>query len=1012
MPKKIYYQSLTLLFCFLLKGLCGQETFPSNEAGFQVMGTYVFKNAVIHTDYQTTLNNAILIIEKNLIKKVTTSIEDIPKQAVVFDLKGKHIYPSFIDLYSDFGIPEIKKQTPLGSYKENYIKGAYAWNPAIKADFNAAQNFVFNKEKADEYRKNGIGIVLTSLKDGIVRGSGAAIVLSNEPEHNIIIKDKSAGFFSFKKGSSPHYYPSSLMGSIALLRQTFYDAIWYHTQKSEFNISLKAFNELLSLPIIFECSDKWDIFRANNISKEFKQSFLYKTNGDEYQRINELKQLGIKLIVPLNFPEPYDVSDPFDADIISLADLKHWEMAPSNPAFLEKNDVDFSFTTYGLKDKNQFLDNIRKAVQYGLSEKTALKALTYNPAKFLSLENTIGSIKENYIADFFISDKNIFDKNAVIVEHWTNGKANFYYPKNIDKLFGTYEVIINNVKYSLMITGNYKEQKIKIKQDTITIKSNAKIEFPNIKFNTIDSVKNITFFGLFNTEDTTITGKLEDLKSHLFQNIVFRKVKPITDTASYKPSEKITDFGKIYYPFSAYGKALQDDQTVFEKAWSTFKNRYQAILIKDATVWTNTKDSILQEYDVYIVEGKIVRIAPNIDTPKLAFAKIINAKGWHLTPGIIDEHSHIAISGGVNEWTQASSAEVRIGDVINPEDINIYRQLAGGVTTAQILHGSANPIGGQCQVIKLRWGYNAEEMKYSKATPSIKFALGENVKQGNSPISDKFPQSRMGVEQVFNDYFHRAKKYQNTWKQYLALSSKEKKNTPEPRKDLELDALVEILEGKRDITCHSYIQSEINMLLHIADSLGFKINTFTHVLEGYKVADKLKKYGANASTFSDWWAYKLEVMDAIPYNAALLTKMGINTCINSDDAEMGRRLNQEAGKCIKYGGLTLVQALKLVTLNPAKALHIEKEVGSIEVGKVADVVLWSDMPLSVTAKVMYNIIDGQIFYDDDTNKKLEEQIIQERTRIIQKLLQEKKAGIETQKYIPHHKHNYHCEDIE
>jgi imidazolonepropionase-like amidohydrolase len=477
-------------------------------------------------------------------------------------------------------------------------------------------------------------------------------------------------------------------------------------------------------------------------------------------------------------------------------------------------------------------------------------------------------------------------------------------------------------------------------------------------------------------------------------------------------SKDITkDYGKIFYPFCAYGKPLDDTLNFFQQLLEKLKHRYDALLIKDAVVWTNTKDSILNEYDVYVVDGKIVRIAPNIDVPKMAFAKIIDAKGMHLTPGIIDEHSHIAIEGGVNEWTQASSAEVRIGDVINPEDINIYRQLAGGVTCAQILHGSANPIGGQCQTIKLKWGHHAEEMKYKTAKPSIKFALGENVKQGNSPPSDRFPQTRMGVEQVFNDYFHRAKEYQKEKNKFINQSKIKGQNTGF-RKDLELEALVEILENKRNITCHSYVQSEINMLIHLADSLGFKVNTFTHILEGYKVADKLKKHGANASTFSDWWAYKMEVMEAIPYNAAVLTKMGVNTCINSDDAEMGRRLNQEAAKSIKYGGLSPVQALKLITLNPAKALGIDKEVGSIEVGKVADLVLWSDNPLSVNAKVRYTIIEGQIYYDEEENKKMEEFIQKERTRIIEKLIKEKKENGNTQKYVPKPHRLYHCEDVE
>ena len=267
-------------------------------------------------------------------------------------------------------------------------------------------------------------------------------------------------------------------------------------------------------------------------------------------------------------------------------------------------------------------------------------------------------------------------------------------------------------------------------------------------------------------------------------------------------------------------------------------------------------------------------------------------------------------------------------------DINIYRQLSGGVTTAQLLHGSANPIGGQSAVIKFRWGSAPEEMKLEGADGFIKFALGENVKQSNWGDFERirFPQTRMGVEQVFYDHFHQAKAYEQAWKEYNTLSLSEKRRTIAPREDLEMNTLVEILNKERFITCHSYVQSEINMLMKVADSMGFTLNTFTHILEGYKVADKMKEHGAGGSTFSDWWAYKFEVNDAIPYNAALLQDMGVLTAINSDDAEMARRLNQEAAKAVKYGKATEEEAWKMVTLNPAKLLHIDHLVGSIKVG--------------------------------------------------------------------------------
>ena len=290
-------------------------------------------------------------------------------------------------------------------------------------------------------------------------------------------------------------------------------------------------------------------------------------------------------------------------------------------------------------------------------------------------------------------------------------------------------------------------------------------------------------------------------------------------------------------------------------------------------------------------------------------------------------------------------------------------------------------------------------MKVKNAPGFIKFALGENVKQSNwgSYNTIRFPQTRMGVEQVFYDAFINAQEYEKKWAVYNELPKKKKQEASAPRRDLQTEAILEILNAQRFVTCHSYVQSEINMLMHVADSMKFRLNTFTHILEGYKVADKMKAHGAGGSTFSDWWAYKFEVNDAIPHNASLLNQMGIVTAINSDDAEMGRRLNQEAAKGIKYGGMTEEEALKMVTLNPAILLHVDERMGSIKVGKDADLVIWSDNPLSIYAKAEQTIIDGIVYYDWERDLKMRKEIQQERLRIITKMIEEKNGGAETQK---------------
>jgi len=441
------------------------------------------------------------------------------------------------------------------------------------------------------------------------------------------------------------------------------------------------------------------------------------------------------------------------------------------------------------------------------------------------------------------------------------------------------------------------------------------------------------------------------------------------------------------------------------------KPQPETMLIKNATVWTNEADGVLQNADVIVSGGKIKQVGKNLAAP--ANARTIDGTGKHLTNGIIDEHSHIALLS-VNEGSQSSTAEVRMGDVVNSEDINIYRQLAGGVTSSQLLHGSANAIGGQSALIKLKWGEAPEGLLIKGADGFIKFALGENVKQSNAGDANRirFPQTRMGVEQVFMDHFVRAREYDRAWSTYNNLNAKDKAKAIAPRRDIEMEALAEILNKKRFITCHSYVQSEINMLMKVADSLGFKVNTFTHILEGYKVADKMAKHGAGGSSFADWWAYKMEVKDAIPYNAAIMHRQGVVVSINSDDAEMARRLNQEAAKAVEYGGISEADAWKMVTLNPAKLLHLDNRMGSIRAGKDADLVLWNANPLSIYARPEKTIIDGAVYFDLQGEDAKRDALQAERARIIQKMIASKAGGAPTQRPSFRRQRMWHCEDIE
>jgi len=413
------------------------------------------------------------------------------------------------------------------------------------------------------------------------------------------------------------------------------------------------------------------------------------------------------------------------------------------------------------------------------------------------------------------------------------------------------------------------------------------------------------------------------------------------------------------------------------------------ILIQNATILTVTHGAI-EHGSVLIKDGKIAAVGANIKAPK--DAQIIDASGQYVMPGIIDCHSHIAIDGSVNEGSIAVSSIANTADVLDSDDVAIFRDLAGGVTTANILHGSANPIGGQTIVIKLRWGQPASKLPFEGAMPGIKFALGENPKRSNFSVPGqprRYPATRMGVEETIRAAFTEARDYKNAWDVYNKRLAAGEKNLIPPRRDLRLDPLVEVLEGKRYVHSHCYREDEILMLLRVAREFGFKVRTFQHVLEGYKVADEIAAAGVGASTFSDWWAYKVEAYDAIPYNAALMTHRGVIVSINSDDAEEATHLNQEAAKSMKYGGLTHDEALKLVTLNPAIQLGIDKRVGSIDVGKDADLVIYNHDPLSAYAVVQKTLIDGRVYFDraKDLSERAERE--KEKKALLEK---EKKAA--------------------
>ncbi|MBS1529808.1 MAG: amidohydrolase family protein [Bacteroidetes bacterium] len=996
-----------LLSCLVLLVFClchAQQTFPVNGAQDIRPGLYAFTNANIVVDANQTIANGTLLVKDRLIEAVGTNV-NIPKGYIVVDLKGKYIYPGLIDAYTTYGMPEAPRQafggfggrvtiTPVSTKP-----GAYGWNEAIRPEMNAKAIFHADATKAEEYRKNGFTAVQSLIHDGIARGTSVVVSLGDERDNEVMINDEAAAHYSFNKGTAATNYPSSLMGSIALLRQTYLDADWYKNQKEEYNISLAEFNRQQNLPQIFEVTDQLNVLRADKIAKEFGKQYIFKTDGDEYRRIDAMKATGSSFIIPLTFPEAYDIEDAFDARNISYEQLKSWELGPTNPAAMEKAGIKFAITSYGLQNARDFWANLRTAIDNGLTEKQALMSLTEIPAQLLNVSDKVGTLTKGKLANFIITSDDLFKKDNIIFENWVEGRQDIVNHMDLADLRGTYNVGgdgLANIKLRIGGTpGSYDLNVERTGADSVRAKGNITRngDLVTIYFDLKNKPSgNIRLSGYITGVSPVAMSGDGVLPDGTFTRWTATLATPFTPSQPKPETKPNNQVGPVVYPFAPYGNTELPKQAT--------------VLFKNGTVWTNEKEGILQNTDVLIENGKIKSIGKNLTAP--AGATIVDATGKHISPGIVDEHSHIAVTGGVNEGTQAVTSEVRIGDVLDSEDIQLYRQLAGGVTTSHILHGSANPIGGQTMLIKHRWGVLPEEMKLEGAPGFIKFALGENVKQSNWGIPQgtpnmRFPQTRMGVEQVYVDAFTRAKEYEAA----RAVKGNH------VRRDLELDALVEILNDTRHITCHSYVQSEINMLMHVADSMGFKVNTFTHILEGYKVADKMKARNIAGSTFSDWWAYKMEVQEAIPYNGAIMHDVGVTTAFNSDDEEMARRLNQEAGKAVTYGKVSEEEALKFVTLNPAKMLHVDNRIGSLKPGKDADIVVWSADPLSIYAVAEKTYVDGVKYWDIDEDAAKQKALKADEARIIQKMIAAKNKGAETQRPNggPRRPH-YTCDTVE
>ena len=902
------------------------------------------------------LESGTIVIRGDLIKAVGKDVVP-PPEARLWDMKGMTIYAGFIDAYLMLGASNAPVSTagsePIASYSLTAGGANFYGVPTQKTDraepgpgyevaritpqYRAARDYSPQDKMLAPLRELGFTAGVIAPSKGIIRGTSPLVALTEENPNELILKSDVFEHVAFETPQGDERaYPSSLMGIIATLRQSCFDAHHYaldhadyqknpHDRKRpEFDPALEALAPALNkkMRVAFEPGSALMVDRAALVARELGLDFCLVSCGQEWRRPDLAKTTGATFICPLNFPTLPKLPNETDWDQISLDQLRSWDWAPENPALLRQQGLEIALTTYGLSDKKKFRQNLRTALDRGLSETDALAALTTAPAKLCGVEDRLGAIEAGKLAYLTVVDHDsYFNEEAKVREVWIDGRI-YRSPAEEPK------------------AGGVEENKL-------------------------------------GTPASPQEGQPAQPKQE-------KKPGPEAVTEA-KPAEALKDGEPGQEQKNKRKEQLRELQKT-RVARSPLEERGPitnppALLIRDATIWTCGAAGVLPHAQLLVSEGKIQAVG-NFKGELRADTLVIDGSGLHVTPGLIDCHSHTAILGAVNESSLPSTAMVRIRDVVNSETENLYQQLAGGVTTVNLLHGSANPIGGQNCVIKLRDGASPDKLIFEAAPAGIKFALGENVKQSNwgERFVTRFPQTRMGVRTFIANRFAAAQQYLKDWEAYRKGQSSTPQGdgspgqtlagqaggTPglvEPRRDLELEAIGEILQGNRWIHCHAYRQDEILMLIRLMEGFNVKIGTFQHVLEGYKIADEIARHGAGASTFADWWAYKFEVYDAIPYNGSLMHDRGVVVSFNSDSSELARRLYAEAAKAVKYGGMTEAEALKFVTLNPAQQLRIAPYVGSLEPGKDADFAIWSKPPLDSETVCLQTWIEGRKYFD-------------------------------------------------
>ena len=967
------------LSLLLTSGVAAQQaTRTQPVTGIRDNGTgfHALVGARVVTAPGQVLDDATVVIRNGLIQSVGRNTE-APAGARVWDLTGHTIYPGFIDAHADLGMDAVPEGGDVGPTH---------WNPQVRAWFSTTRNLQDDLERRAALRSQGFGTALVVPTEGIFRGTASVVNLGDAGVRDRVLRSdlvQAVGFQrSFSLGGA---YPNSSMGTIALIKQTFMDTDWYMRAWGAYEDSGRAFlppetSEALAAladavqgnqPIVFETGSEEEYLRAYKLAAEYGVDAWYRGSGEEYRIIDVLRGRTDPLIIPLSFSDAPDVDDPESALNASLADLRDWYLAPTSPAQLADAGIRFAITSGGLSSLNEFLPNLRIAVARGLSTSDALAAITTTPAALLGLENTHGTIEEGRVANLVVSEGDLLTEEATVRDVWVHGQAyEVTRPPEIDPR-GTWLITsddewgfeaelrlegpLNRLRGSIDIAGPDGASIDLASAEVVAETGRIKVGFDgeDLGYEGVallaGSVRGEEFYGwtsLPNGANPSFRGSRTEAFEGATRGTVAMNV-PEIDLPFIRPMME-------------YGRTAIPEQPA-------------AVVVRNATVWSQGPLGRMENADLLIQAGKIVAVGPDLDAPRGAIE--IDATGKHVTPGLIDPHIHSGVSS-VNESGFAIVPEVQMGDVVTHNNIWMYRQLAGGLTTAHIKHGSANPIGGENVFVKMRWGSLPDDLKLEGAPRTVKFALGENPKRRQG----RYPDTRMGTQEIIRDHFLAARDYEREWQRWEANGE----GIP-PRRDLRMEAILDILNQELLISSHGYRADEFLALVRLAEEFGFRVQTLQHGVEAYKIAPELAASGVAAVVWSDWGGFKLEAYDATVYNARILIEAGVVTSLHSDDSEIASRMNWEAGKLLRTG-LTPEQALSTVTNGSAKAVAIDARVGSLEAGKDGDFVIWSGNPLSQFTRAEQTWVDGRRYFSLEEDAAMRVQIDRERTQLIQAIL--------------------------